>query len=219
MTLLNAADFCEGSITRERTANNKSEKSIIDFVVVCQKIYPFVSKFIIDEKHIYTLSNYSGKKIIQSDHNSLITKINLRTQKTRPERRTVFNFNDNEGMEKFKYLTSKTNKFTSIFDQNIPFDQNTNKWAKLLKRTVHLCFKKVRINKRHKRTKNYTFKKFKEAIEHGDFEDKSRYESILKEENAKENMHKVIENMKILNKNHKDRQKGIWKVKKIFPQN
>ena len=41
LTLLNAAEFCEGFIIRERTVNNKSEKSIIDFVIVCDKSFPF----------------------------------------------------------------------------------------------------------------------------------------------------------------------------------
>ena len=125
LTLLNAADFCEGFITRERTVNNKSEKSIIDFVIVCDKIFPLVSKFIVDEKHAFSLSNYSGRKIVKSDHNSLITKVNLRIKKTRPERRTIFNFQDVEGLKKFKHLTSNSEKFTNIFCQNITFEQKT----------------------------------------------------------------------------------------------
>ena len=220
MTLLNAADFCEGSITRERTVNirenSKIERSIIDFVLVCNKVFPFVSKFLIDEKHIYTLSNFSGKKIVQSDHNSLITRINLNIEKTRPERRTVFNFKDVEGLKKFKFLSSKTDKFTNIFNQNSSFTQMAKKWAKLLKRTVHLSFKKVRINKRPKQVNNCIYKKYIRATEHGNEEAKTKFEALLKKEEAKINMEKLRQNIKILNQNISSKQQNIWKVKNKF---
>ena len=80
--LLNSSHLCEGSITRSRYANGKKEESIIDFALVCDKIMPYVSKMIIDEEKIYSLSNYSrNDRIIYSDHNSLIVKINLRAEK------------------------------------------------------------------------------------------------------------------------------------------
>ena len=50
LTVVNAISKCEGRITRERTTNKRTEKAVLDFFIVCEKILPFVSRMIIDEK-------------------------------------------------------------------------------------------------------------------------------------------------------------------------
>ena len=88
--LMNLESFCEGLITRSRKVNDKMERSIIDFVLVCDKLYPFISKFVIDEKKQFALSCYTAKKNIKySDHNSLITYMNFHFEKSKPERRVT----------------------------------------------------------------------------------------------------------------------------------
>ena len=47
LSILNCQSVCEGLITRSRVANGKYENSIIDFVIVCNKMLPFVNKFLI----------------------------------------------------------------------------------------------------------------------------------------------------------------------------
>ena len=69
--IVNTMDVCDGSITRRRTTNNRLEQSIIDFVVVCDKLVPFTKSLLIDENKMYSLTNYSAKnKISHSDHSS-----------------------------------------------------------------------------------------------------------------------------------------------------
>ena len=42
LTMLNATDFCTGTITRERKAGNKTEQSVIDYMVLCQEMLEYV---------------------------------------------------------------------------------------------------------------------------------------------------------------------------------
>ena len=122
LTILNAESVCEGLITRSRSVNQKIERSIIDFVIVCDKVLPFVTKFVIDEKKIYSLANYSSKqKITYSDHNSLITDIDFKFENMKPERRLIFNLKNAEGYIKFKEITSKKKSFSNIFSNGLSF--------------------------------------------------------------------------------------------------
>ena len=129
LSVLNKEKICQGVITRSRIANNKNENSIIDFVIVCDKVLPFLSKFTIDEQKKYALANYSSKgKITYSDHNSLISEINFQYNKAQPEKRTIFNFKDQRGLDKFRILTSKRGAFSDLFDNNLSFKKQTKPW-------------------------------------------------------------------------------------------
>ena len=56
--------MCQGVITRIRELENKTERAILDFFVMNDKMSQFLSKMIIDEERQYCLSNfYKFKKI------------------------------------------------------------------------------------------------------------------------------------------------------------
>ena len=44
MHLMNASEICEGAITRTRNANDRSERSILDFIIVCSQLLLHVKK-------------------------------------------------------------------------------------------------------------------------------------------------------------------------------
>ena len=116
LTILNAESLCQGLITRSRKVNGVTEKSVLDYVIVCEKVRPFVTQFTIDEEKKYALSNYSSRgKVKHSDHNSIITDMTFKFQRIKPDRRVIFDYNNQEGMAKFEYLTYIKGKFTGIF--------------------------------------------------------------------------------------------------------
>ena len=50
-------------ITRKRDLiSGKSEKSVIDFVVVCSRVLPYVTDMIIDEANEFITTNYTQSK-------------------------------------------------------------------------------------------------------------------------------------------------------------
>ena len=79
--IANSCDLCEGTITRERRVGEKSEKSIIDYIIICDKMKRFLTAMTIDDRRDYVLSRYmktkTGTKTITSDHNILIGKFSV----------------------------------------------------------------------------------------------------------------------------------------------
>ena len=122
---------------------------MIDFVIVCDNVLPFVQKLLVDEGKTYALSNYSkDNRITHNDHNSMITELNLKVEEPKPERVTVFDWKNDDSWKMFKKMTSIKGKYTKIFQSSKPFNKQVNEWEKMLKKTIHLCFKKVRLTRR-----------------------------------------------------------------------
>ena len=44
LILINATDKCFGTITRERKTTKKSEKSVLDFFILCRRLYEMLVK-------------------------------------------------------------------------------------------------------------------------------------------------------------------------------
>ena len=49
LILLNSSDLCQGKITRHRVTKTGIEKSILDYVIVCETLYRNLVKVLIDE--------------------------------------------------------------------------------------------------------------------------------------------------------------------------
>ena len=65
-----------------------------------------------ERKHVLTsiTRTKNGPKIYESDHNSILTKFNLKWKENDKQKIEVFNFNDKEGQKKFNKMTNKTVK-------------------------------------------------------------------------------------------------------------
>ena len=76
LVICNKTDLCEGAITRQRETVNGSERSVLDYVILCQEMFSFLSNMKIDEARAHVLTKYSKGKVkavvTQSDHNSII---------------------------------------------------------------------------------------------------------------------------------------------------
>ena len=92
LTLVNGLDLCEGTITRERKTVKGVERSVLDFVIVSDKVLPFLKKMKIDENKEHALSRYSKKNAVkESDHNVIILEADLIVEKKKPEREEYLN--------------------------------------------------------------------------------------------------------------------------------
>ena len=85
-------------------------------------------------------------ELYMSDHNVLKSRFSI-TFKRMPKRvrKEFFQFKCEESKKLFQKMTSSTSKFTSCFENNRNFENNSNSFFKKLNRTFHQCFKKVRI--------------------------------------------------------------------------
>ena len=62
LKILNASDKCAGVITRHRVTENRTEESVIDYIVVCDTFATFLEEMVIDEKQIHVLRKEIEKK-------------------------------------------------------------------------------------------------------------------------------------------------------------
>ena len=221
--ILNNQPFCDGKITRAREVNGKEEKSILDFILTCDKVLPFAKYMYIDEKRIYAVANFCQKKRGKiaklSDHNLLYVDLNLKFQRIIRDRRTVFRFNDLNALKKFKDLTTKTAEFTNCFSNNKPFKDQILLWEKILNKYLNKCFKKVRI-----KTNNSSLQKIKsnallftkrdQAIKQQKVKYQEQIESKIQLLESDGYRDIILENV---NKLKDKSREGFWKLKaKLF---
>ena len=199
--MLNKTDLCDGIITRSRIVNGKVEKSVIDFVLVCAKLLPFVRKMKIDKERKFTLTNFckkkKGNKAKSTDHNPIYVDFSMKFQRQVEERKTFFNYKDEASMKKFRILTSKTTKLTNCFKTNEPFAKQVKKWEKTLQSFIHQCFKKIRKTDRNiKNTKTSQLLEVRrKTIILNDDVNQEDIENKIKRREAKQNMEDIIKNI------------------------
>ena len=143
---------CKGKITRQRITKKKREESIIDFVIVCDKMNEIVTELVIGEEKQHALTSFrktkTGHKVIVSDHNSMITHVKASWNKKEPKSRTeIYNLKDKEGMKNFNKITSKDNFLSDVFNSEGNIETKTKKFLKQLNCCLSMSFKKIRVNK------------------------------------------------------------------------
>ena len=138
---------CKGVITRKRSTVVRTEESVIDFVCISSDMHKSLVSIQIYEDRNHVLTSFTktknGPKRQEIDHNSLITKFNLKWKDMVKHGKTeVFNFNDKDGQKRFNEMTSNNTKLSDIFDSNEDIDKKTKKFIKKLDGILHQCFKK-----------------------------------------------------------------------------
>ena len=150
LVIANSEEMCKGLITREREVEKKVERSIIDYILMCEKMQRFLIEMTIDDERIHVLHRHiktkSGTRLITSDHNILFSKYCITfNRKPRKIRTEIFQFKCEESKRKFYEETSSNSRLSSCFSSSHDFESGANKFFKLLNRLFHKCFKKIRI--------------------------------------------------------------------------
>ena len=82
LEIANVLDQCKGLITRERISGNKTEKAVLDYILICERMKEFLENMIVDEERVHVLTKYvnkkTGKKKIVSDHNVMFANITIK---------------------------------------------------------------------------------------------------------------------------------------------
>ena len=153
LVICNAADLCQGVITRQRVTVSGTERSVLDYFILCQEMFTFLSSMKIDEVRAHVLAKYSKKKgkvvVTESDHNPIICQFNQlwSDQSVKDKQRyEIFQFNDTEGMSKFTELTSASTLSDCIQETDVK--QSGKKWLKNFNNILHRSFKKIRVTNR-----------------------------------------------------------------------
>ena len=115
LTVANALPICQGIITRKRNlTTGKTEASVIDFIVICSQVLPYLMEMVIDVDKKYITTNYaaskkiSNSKAVNSDHRTIFAKINLKTAPFKIQRREILNLKNLQCQTVFKKSTDKS---------------------------------------------------------------------------------------------------------------
>ena len=65
--IANTFDQCQGVITRQRHTVNGIEKSVLDYVIICDKLKDFFNTMIIDEARTHVLTRFTVKNGIKKN--------------------------------------------------------------------------------------------------------------------------------------------------------
>lgn len=159
LTVVNSLDLCEGIITRKRVTTERTELSVIDFILVCERMLPLVKKMVVDEARENVLTKFTtrkGVKIskVESDHNSLFCEFNIPVGSKKPinERKEVFNFRNKECQVKFKKETDHGTQLSDCFKGEDDILSKSEKFLKGLNKKFQNSFKKYRVTKKKKVT-------------------------------------------------------------------
>ena len=151
LILLNTSSVCEGVITRHKDTKNGTEKSVLDYVIACERLAKCIKSMKIDEDRIFVLTKYATSKgiksIVKSDHNTVFADFhieynNISQKKPRVE---VFNVKNKECQEVFRKETEQNAKLKQCFASEESFQIQSDRFFKTLKSVVHKCFNKVRV--------------------------------------------------------------------------
>ena len=95
LQIQNISPLCRGTITRQRITKRGDEKSILDYIITCDKLNELIE--LIDEEQNFSLMKYASikgkQKIVKSDHNVMFASFDLHYQNVncKKPRRELFN--------------------------------------------------------------------------------------------------------------------------------
>ena len=110
--VVNATEKCKGTITRSRTKGKIKEESVIDFVIVNQKIQPYIEEMEIDETKVKALTRFRKGNSVPSDHNHIKCTFNIPVSKQITQRQEIYCLRNQTCLQKFKEITTHTKKFS-----------------------------------------------------------------------------------------------------------
>ena len=231
-SVINASEKCTGTITRSRQKAGIKEESIIDFVIVNAIVLPYVQNMEIDESKAKSLTRFHKGKTIPSDHNTIKCIFNIPVHKRRECRKEVYRIRDEDGLKEFKVKTTETKRFTRCFQGDGTIEQQGKMWLKQLQKTIHVCFKKVRLRTSKKvdsiqekmnerKTIKTKISKAKTVTERHELEDALQtIEEEISMECDEKNYNIIAEQLgSITNKDGGTHNAGVWRLrKKLFPK-
>lgn len=149
MIVVNGTELCTGVITRYRQTTLRTEESVLDYFIVCEKFFTYVTGMIVDEARRFSLTKFctkNGRKSVKvSDHNTLILNLNIRWNSSEKinNREEIFNFRNTEQFQRFEMLTESDDDLKNCFKDCTDVNKAADKWLKILNNLIKKSFKKV----------------------------------------------------------------------------
>jgi hypothetical protein len=136
-------------ITRRRVTVKGTEKSVLDFFVVCSRVLEYVDRMSIDEDRNYSLVNYNMKKgqvrPTETDHNPMILDLNISFEKSIKQRVEVYNLKNQECQQIFREITSNSSNLSKCFMDGNSLSNQVKSWERNFTSAIKESFNRIRI--------------------------------------------------------------------------
>ena len=149
LVVVNSTDKCNGIITRMKVKAQSTERSVLDYFIVCQEFYSLVISLLVDEERTHILTRFYKRngvvRVVESDHNLLVLNVSCPWEgKVKKERIEIFNLRNKKYQKDFFNVTNETNVLSqSLENRNVM--SGGKQWLKSLKTLIHQNFKKIRL--------------------------------------------------------------------------
>ena len=218
----NGSEKSQGTITRRRVTQGRTEESIIDIVMFSHDMNPHFKSLKVDEEKCHVLKSIRktkrGIKVKESDHHVLETEFNYEIMnENQKQKQEFFNLRNKACMKDFKEYTSKNNMLSSIFDRDEDLNVLTEKFIKKLNGCISKTFRKTRVSGKKKNKTELLWKKLSELeskVNNDDLDEINKVKNKIAED-AEDNYNKLktmLDSMEVkeggLNPNQ------LWKLKK-----
>ena len=152
--ILNCSPLFRGSITRQRVTPKREEKSVLDYVITCEKMYQILEYLVIDEDRTFSLTKYTStkvtQKIVKSNHNIMFAIFNIQYQNLngKKPRQEVFILKNRECQEIFAEESANNLKFRKCVKSDKTFSSKCKTFFKSVEGLLFKPFRKIRVGKR-----------------------------------------------------------------------
>ena len=155
LIVVNGTNLCKGVITRYRKTVNNTERSVIDFFIVCRRFFMLIIHMEIDENRIFSLTKFSNKigdkRHKESDHNTLILNIQsnwVTTVNEENKREEIYNYKNKDDFQKFVKETEYNKELVNRFDDTEEeLVESSDKWLSIVNTSIKKSFKRICKNK------------------------------------------------------------------------
>ena len=142
----------KSTITGMKNVENKTEKSVLHYFLVCQNFFLMINSMIIDEDRNHVQTKYRKKNSSyytkESDHNPLIMDFSVSwNAKVKMDRTEIFNLRNTECQEKFFEYTNNSNVLTRCLIHK-DVKHGGKLWITNLKYIILQNFKRIRVNRK-----------------------------------------------------------------------
>ena len=128
-------------------------------MLISEDLADLVEEIYIDSEGNHSMTKVTKTKVVKSDHNTIVTKINMTwNSHIKHQKTNIFNLKNKDCLKKFKETTSNNNYLSKIFDEEDDINHATKTLMKKLDKVLHRCLKKWESKKilLKPNRKNYT---------------------------------------------------------------
>ena len=128
---------------------NDKEKSILDYVMTNQSTFDDIIEMKIDEEKLYRLTNYKGKEMKETDHNTIIIEMNDTRLAQKIDTKTRWNTKNKKGWEIYKDIT-ENNKDLDKTWRGDDIEKEFENWMTVADKILSRSLGKIRITNKNK---------------------------------------------------------------------